>query len=98
MDHSESMEVCLECMARILIRSFFMGFALLIVWFLFFAVGADWIHRMHSQWFAMSQSSFNVIHYCGIALLKIILIVFFLIPYFSIRLVLKSRKRSSTEG
>jgi hypothetical protein len=84
----------LEYLAKILIRTFFLGLALLILWFLFFAFATDWMYRMQSQWFEMSKTSFYLINYCGIGLLKITILVFFLFPYLSVRLVLHKKRET----
>ncbi len=88
----EGQDVFLDRLSGALIRSFFMGYALLLLWFVLFAFGPDWMFRMQSQWFEISKAEFNIIHYCGIGLMKIILIVFFLFPYISIRMVLRKKQ------
>lgn len=84
-----------ECLAKILIRTFFWGLALLMLWSLFFTFANDWMYRLHSQWFEMSKASFYLINYCGIGLLKITILVFFLFPYLSVRLVLQKRRKTT---
>jgi len=84
-----------EYLAKILIRTLFLGLALLILWLLFFAFATDWMYRMQSQWFEMSKASFHLINYCGIGLLKITILVFFLFPYLSVRLVLQEKEKPS---
>ena len=88
----EAQIVFLYRLAGIFIRSFFMGYTLLILWFLIFIFEPDWMYRLQSQWFEMSRSSFNIIHYCGMGLLKISLIVFFLFPYLAIRMILRKKE------
>lgn len=83
-----------DCLAGILIRTFFLGLALLMLWSLFFTFAGDWMYRVHSQWFEMSRTSFNLINYCGIGLLKITILVFFLFPYLAVRMVLQKRIRT----
>jgi hypothetical protein len=83
-----------EYLAKILIRTFFFGLALLILWFLFFAFATDWMYRMQSKWFEMTKTSFYLINYCGIGLLKITILVFFFFPYLSVRLVLKKKGKT----
>jgi len=39
-----------------------------------------------------SNHDLNVIHYCGMAFTKLCVILFFFIPWLSIRMVLKKRK------
>ena len=42
--------------------------------------------------FDLTRPQLNVIHYCGILLMKLVVGMFFFIPWVAIRLVLKKRK------
>ena len=57
------------------------NFGLLIVWFVGFLVARDWIRRLHGTWFKLSEESFDVIHYAAMAIFKLLIIVFNLVPY-----------------
>ncbi len=92
MEHSESIQAFFEYAARVLIWSFLMGFALLMIWFLLFAFGMDWMYTVQSRWFDMGKPSFYIINYCGMGLLKLSLIIFFLFPYLAIRIALRKTK------
>jgi len=60
---------------------------LLLWWFLFFVLAHDWMYRFHSKWFKLSFEKFDTIHYKCMALFKISLLVFNLVPYFALRIV-----------
>lgn len=60
---------------------------ILLTWGLFFIVGRGWMYNLHSKWFAMSVEKFNAIHYMLMGLLKILLIIFFLVPYLVLRAI-----------
>ena len=77
----------LDVIAGILIRCFLGGMVLLAAWFAGFAVAGDWIYRVHSQWFQVSRQAFDTIHYAGMAVTKIVNILFFLLPWIAIKLV-----------
>jgi hypothetical protein len=71
----------------VLLRCFIYGFALLLIWFLFFLVGRDLIYDVHGSMFKkITDRQFEVMHYCGMGLLKLLVFVGFLIPYIAIRL------------
>lgn len=55
------------------------------VWALFFIIGRDWLFGLHSKWFDIPVEKFNAIHYALMGFFKIILIVFFLVPYLVLR-------------
>ena len=57
---------------------------LLILWFMGFALMHDWIFQLHSHWFNLSLERFDAIHYAGMAFLKMIVVVFNIVPYIAI--------------
>jgi hypothetical protein len=56
------------------------NYGILLVWFVFFAFGHDWIERLHGKWFRLSGEQFDAIHYSGMAIFKIGIILFNLVP------------------
>ena len=52
-----------------------------------FIVGRDWIYRMHSRWFRISEERFDAIHYAGMAIFKTAIFLFNLVPYLALRIV-----------
>src|SRR5512137_1228036 len=77
----------LDVIAGILLRCFLGGMVLLTVWFAWFVFAGDWIYRVHSQWFQVSRQAFDTIHYAGMAVTKIVNILFFLLPWIAIKLM-----------
>jgi hypothetical protein len=63
------------------------GAGLLLWWFLFFTLAHDWIYRFHSKWFDVSVDKFDAIHYAGMGIFKIGIILFNLVPYLALRIV-----------
>lgn len=61
---------------------------LLLLWGIFFFFAHDWMYRLHTRWFRFSVEQFDAIHYAGMAFLKLIVIVFNLVPYLAMRIVL----------
>ena len=60
---------------------------LLIWWYLFFTLAHDWTYRFHSKWFKITVETFDAIHYGGMALFKLGILIFNLVPYFALRIV-----------
>jgi hypothetical protein len=81
----------LDILAGILIRCFLGGMVLLVVWFAMFVFAGDRIYQMHSRWFLVPRQTFDAIHYTGMALTKIAIILFFLIPWIAIKLTSQKR-------
>jgi hypothetical protein len=60
---------------------------ILVFWFLVFAAAHDLIYRIHGRWFAMPVEKFNAIHYETMALFKLGILLFNLVPYLALRIV-----------
>jgi hypothetical protein len=56
------------------------NYGLLLWWFSFFVFAHDWMHRFHGKWFRLSRDRFDAIHYAGMAVFKIGIILFNLTP------------------
>jgi hypothetical protein len=80
----------LEAVAKILLRCWIFGFVLLFIWLGAFMSGV--VYKLHGPLMGLSEHELDVIHYCGIALLKLCVIVFFFFPWLAIRLVLRQQK------
>ena len=63
------------------------NWGLLLGWFLFLTLAHDWTYRFHSKWFKLSVDQFDTIHYAGMALFKVGIILFNLVPYLALRIV-----------
>lgn len=60
---------------------------LLLWWFLAFVFMRDLVKRIHGKWFHLSDESFDKLHYAGMTLFKIFVLVFNLVPYLAMRIV-----------
>ena len=60
---------------------------LLLWWFFAITVLHDWVYRIHRKWFKLSVEKFDEIHYTGIALFKILVLVFNIVPYCALRII-----------
>ena len=83
---------CLELVGQVLIRCFWGGVILTLVWFVFCILLGDWVYSVHGSMNSMTRQQFDVTHYCGIAALMTGTFTLFLLPYLSIRLVLKKNR------
>ena len=78
----------LEVVAKILLRCWIFGLLLLMIWFGFFMLAPNVIYSLHGSMFGLSPQGLNLIHYCGMGLVKLVVICFFFVPWLSIRMVL----------
>ena len=59
----------------------------LALWILLFMTAHEWMYQMHGKWFSMSKETFNAIHYGGMGLFKIGILLLNLAPYLALRIV-----------
>ena len=59
----------------------------LVVWIWLFILARDFMQRLHGRWFQLSRQQFDVIHYAGMAVFKLGIILFNLVPYVALRIV-----------
>lgn len=63
------------------------NYAVLLVWFGVFVLAHDWMYRMHGRWFRFSVETFDAIHYAGLAVYKIGILLLNLAPLVALWLV-----------
>jgi hypothetical protein len=63
------------------------NYGVLLVWWLFFMLAHDGIYQWHGRWFRLSVEQFDALHYAGMALYKIGIFLFNLVPYIAVRIV-----------
>lgn len=56
------------------------NYGILLVWFLFFVFAHDSIQRIHGRWFRLSGDQFDALHYGGMTIFKVGIILFNLVP------------------
>lgn len=63
------------------------NYIVLIIWFLAFIFAKGSVKRLHGQWFNLSEQQFDAIHYGGMAVYKIGILLFGLAPYLALKLL-----------
>ncbi|MFV5405667.1 MULTISPECIES: DUF6868 family protein [unclassified Acinetobacter] len=63
------------------------NYVILMIWCMLFVFARNWIRQVHGKWFRLSDASFDVIHYSGMALYKIGILLFNLTPLVAIYLM-----------
>lgn len=56
------------------------NYGILLVWFLLFAVARNWLQVFHGRWFHLSREQFDGIHYATMAVYKLGILLFNLVP------------------
>jgi hypothetical protein len=76
-----------EIIRAVLAWSSVINLAILLIWFLFFVLAHNWIYRMHKRWFNLSPDVFDALHYGGMGLYKLGILLFNLVPYLVLRIM-----------
>ncbi|MBD9679077.1 hypothetical protein IB274_20385 [Pseudomonas sp. PDM18] len=56
------------------------NYVILLIWFTVFTLAHDFVYRLHSRWFALPVETFDAIHYGGMAVYKIGVLLLNLAP------------------
>jgi hypothetical protein len=97
MQNTERNDIFLQTLATILLRSFLIGLAFLLLWFLLYLIAPGWMFEMNAKWFDIGKRDFDLINYYGIGFVKISILLFFFFPYLAIRSMLRRKERRSRE-
>lgn len=76
-----------EIAKRFLLWSLVINYGVLVVWFVAFWFVHDWLFRLHGRWFYLSHERFDAAHYMGMAVYKIGILLFNLVPYIALVIV-----------
>lgn len=78
---------------RVLAWCVVINYAVLVIWFWGTMAAHDWIRDLHTRWFGLSGNQFDVLNYGGMALYKMGVLFFNMVPYIALHIV--GRKRSA---
>ena len=78
-----------DTLAKVLLRCWVFGFALLLFSFGIFMLTGEIIDDINGRMFGLTPHELDLIIYCSLGLLKLSVLVLFLMPWLAIRLVLR---------
>ena len=55
----------------LLLCSLVINYSLLLIWFGLFCLAHQSLYRLHSRWFKLSVETFDMLHYVGMAIYKV---------------------------
>jgi hypothetical protein len=96
MQSTERNDIFLQTLATILIRSFLLSLAFLLLWFLLYLIVPGWMFEMNAKWFTIARRDFDLINYFGMGFVKISILIFFFFPYLAIRSMLRKKERKAS--
>ncbi|WP_347454756.1 DUF6868 family protein [Acinetobacter thermotolerans] len=77
----------LDFWRQFLLYSLLINYGILMLWFLLIVFARNWVKRIHGQWFQLSDTTFDAIHYGGMAMYKIGILLFYLVPFITLCLI-----------
>jgi hypothetical protein len=64
-----------------------LNYAILLIWSGVLIFAHNWMYRMHTRWFKLPLETFDAMHYAGLAVYKIGIILLNLVPLIAFCLV-----------
>jgi hypothetical protein len=60
------------------------NYIVLIVWFAVFVLAHEPLYRLHSRWFRLSPEQFDSLHYAGMSVYKMGILLLNLVPFIAL--------------
>ena len=71
----------MQLLGQVLGWSLVLNYLILLIWFLVFIYARTWMKSLHGRWFNLDDQTFDAIHYAAMAVYKIFIMVFNLVPF-----------------
>lgn len=77
----------IEAVRSFLLWCAIINYGILLLWFLVFAAAHDLIYNLHSKWFRLSADRFDALHYGGMAIYKIGILLLNIVPLIALWII-----------
>lgn len=77
----------IETLTKLLAWCTTINLGLLFIWIIIFILAHDWMYGIHKKWFNLTNEQFDAIHYGGMGLFKLFILLFNLVPYLACRII-----------
>ena len=77
----------LDTLRDVLLWSMVVNYGVLLIWFAAFTVAHDRIYALHHRWFSISRETFDALHYGGMAVYKVGVLLLNVAPLVALWLV-----------
>ena len=78
----------MDVLLDFLLWSSIINLGLLLVSFLAFTLGSNFIYKFHGKWYGIKKEQFNAILYSGMMFYKVCIFFFNIIPYIVLRFIM----------
>jgi uncharacterized protein DUF6868 len=76
-------------LADFLLWSAIVNYVVLLLWFVVFMLAHDWMFKLHGRWFHLTEGQFDSVHYGGMAVYKIGILLLNLVPFIALHVVFR---------
>ena len=91
MTETKNVDELFDTLAKVLLRCFVLAYFFLLLWFVLCVFAGDVIYGIGGKPFGLTPHEFDMTNYCGMAIVKGTVVLFFLCPYVAIRVILRKR-------
>ncbi|MBM84238.1 MAG: hypothetical protein CMJ78_27095 [Planctomycetaceae bacterium] len=88
---SESTREFCQTMKGVALRGWIIGFLVQFMWMVAVLLFGDLIYRLHGDLFGLTTETLKIIHYSGMGIWKLSVLIFFFIPWLSLKLMLRDK-------
>lgn len=64
-----------------------LNYLVLLLWFVAFSLAHNWMFTLHGRWFRLTAAQFDALHYGGMAVYKIGILLLNLVPLIALNIV-----------
>ena len=81
----------IDMLRKFLLWCAVINYGILLLWFLLFIFAHDSMYSLHNHWFRLSVEQFDMLHYAGISIYKIGILLLNVAPWIALHI---ARRRS----
>ena len=79
--------MAIDHLGRFLLWSLALNYLVLVAWFAAFVLARPWLRRLHGRWFKLDDATFDALHYGGMTVYKIGILLLNLVPLLALCLL-----------
>ena len=76
----------IDVVSRVFLWCAVINYAVLVIWVLLIILPHEWLYRLWGRWFRLTAEQFDAINFAGIAIYKVGILLFNLVPYLALRI------------
>lgn len=76
----------IDMVRKVLLWCAVINYGILLAWFLFFILAHDWLYLFHSRWFHLSVEQFDMLHYAGMSVFKLGILLLNVVPWIALHI------------